>query len=343
MNKDIYILAIETSCDECACSIVKYGRDIISSEIFSQIDLHSEYGGVVPEIASRSHIEKIVPVVSSAIKKAQIDLNEIDAIAVTYGPGLIGSLLVGVNFAKSLAYSMKKPLIPVNHIEAHIAANYISNKTFKPPFISLVVSGGHTHLVLVKDYTSYEVIGQTRDDAAGEAIDKIARVLGLGYPGGPKLEKLASKGIDSKYTFPHAKVSTSKYDFSFSGVKSAVINTINTMEMKNITYKKEDIAASFQKNIIDVLVSHSIQALNDYNIKSFAIAGGVSANKKLREEFKIACANNNIAFNVPDFSLSTDNAAMVASQGYLEYIKGTRGSLSLNGIASLKIGTIYKE
>ena len=280
--ENVTILAIESSCDETAAAVVRNGRDVLSNVIYSQIDLHTVYGGVVPEIASRKHIEKVTQVVDKALSDASLTLKEIDAIAVTYGPGLVGALLVGVSFAKSLSFATGIPLIGVHHIEGHICANYIENKELKPPFMALVVSGGHTHLVKVADYGEYEILGRTRDDAAGEAFDKVARAIGLGYPGGPKVDKVSKEGNPDAIVFPKAKVNDSVYDFSFSGLKSAVLNYLNQAQMKDETINVADVAASFQKAVVDVLVEHTIQAAGEYGFKEIALAGGVASNSSLR-------------------------------------------------------------
>ena len=337
-KKDIYILGIESSCDETAAAVVKNGREVLSNIIASQIDIHTLYGGVVPEIASRKHVENINPVIKEALVKANLTLDDIDAIAVTYGPGLVGALLVGVAEAKAIAFAADKPLVGVHHIEGHISANYVENKKLKPPFACMVVSGGHTHLVIVKDYGEYEVIGRTRDDAAGEAFDKVARAIGLGYPGGPKIDKLAKEGNPDAIDFPRANVSGSEYDFSFSGLKSAVLNYINSCEMKSIEYNRADIAASFQKAVVDVLVSHAIKGVESYGIKKLAIAGGVASNSAIRKAFEEVCKEKNIEFYHPSPILCTDNAVMIASAGYYEYIKGVRHGYDLNAIPNLKLG-----
>ena len=283
MEKDILILAIESSCDETAAAVVKNGREVLSNVISSQIALHTLYGGVVPEIASRKHIEKINQVIQEALDTAGVTLDDITAVGVTYGPGLVGALLVGVAEAKAISYAKKLPLVGVHHIEGHISANYIENKDLEPPFLCLVVSGGHTHLVLVEDYGKYKILGRTRDDAAGEAFDKVARAIGLGYPGGPKIEKISKEGNSEAIVFPRAKISDNPYDFSFSGVKSAVLNYINSCKMKNIPYVQADIAASFQKAVTDVLIEHAMHAARETGMKKFAIAGGVASNGTLRE------------------------------------------------------------
>lgn len=337
-EKDVLILAIESSCDETAAAVVKNGREVLSNIIFSQIDLHTLYGGVVPEIASRKHIEKINQVIAEALEKAQVTLKDIDAIAVTYGPGLVGALLVGVSTAKAISFASGIPLVGVHHIEGHISANFIENKDLEPPFVCLVVSGGHSHLVVVKDYGEYEILGRTRDDAAGEAFDKVARAIGLGYPGGPKIDKVAKEGNPNAIAFPRAKVADAVYDFSFSGLKSAVLNYLNSCEMKGIEICREDVAASFQKAVVDVLVDHSMQAVEACGIKKFALAGGVASNSGLREAMENACRARNIEFYRPSPILCTDNAAMIGTAGYYEYCKGVRHGFDLNAVPNLKLG-----
>lgn len=338
MEKDTYILAIESSCDETAAAVIKNGREVCSNIIFSQIELHKLYGGVVPEIASRKHIEKINPVIEEALSEAGMALAEVDAIAVTYGPGLVGALLVGVAEAKAIAYATNKPLVGVHHIEGHIAANYIENLDLEPPFMCLVVSGGHTHLVKVVDYDQFEIIGKTRDDAAGEAFDKVARAIGLGYPGGPKIDALAKEGNKEAIAFPRAKVDGNEYDFSFSGLKSAVLNYLNQCEMKQVEINQADVAASFQYAVIDVLTTHAIKAAKEMGIDKLAVAGGVAANSSLRESLKNACDKEGIHFYHPSPLYCTDNAAMIGVAGYYSYIKGVRHGLDLNAIPNLKIG-----
>lgn len=337
-NTEILILAIESSCDETAAAVVKNGREVLSNVIYSQIALHTVYGGVVPEIASRKHIEKINQVIEQALLEAGVRLSDITAIAVTYGPGLVGALLVGVSAAKAVSFASGIPLIGVHHIEGHINANFIENKTLEPPFICLVVSGGHSHLVVVKDYGEYEIIGRTRDDAAGEAFDKVARAIGLGYPGGPKIDKAARQGSPEAIHFPRAKVADSQYDFSFSGLKSAVLNYLNSCEMKGEKINTANVAASFQKAVVDVLVEHSMNALKEYGCRKFAIAGGVASNSSLREAFRNACENNNIDFYNPTPVFCTDNAAMIGTAGYYEYLKGIRHGYDLNAVPNLKLG-----
>ena len=338
VEKDIYILAIESSCDETAAAVVKNGREVLSNVIYSQIALHTEYGGVVPEIASRKHIEKINQVIEKALADADKALTQMDAIAVTYGPGLVGALLVGVSAAKAISFASGIPLIGVHHIEGHISANYIENKELDPPFLCLVVSGGHSHLVVVKDYGEYEIIGRTRDDAAGEAFDKVARAIGLGYPGGPKIDKVSREGNPDAIHFPRAKVGDAEYDFSFSGLKSAVLNYLNSCQMKGEKIAVADVAASFQKAVIDVLVDHSMDALAKYGYKKFAIAGGVASNSSLRKTFEEACAKRGIAFYHPSPVYCTDNAAMIGAAAYYEYQNGVRHGVDLNAVPNLKLG-----
>lgn len=337
-QKDILILAIESSCDETAASVVKNGREVLSNVISSQIELHKLYGGVVPEIASRKHIEKINQVIEEALEVASVTLDDLDAIGVTYGPGLVGALLVGVAEAKAIAYAKNLPLVGVHHIEGHISANYIESLELEPPFICLVVSGGHTHLVCVKDYGQYEIIGRTRDDAAGEAFDKVARAIGLGYPGGPKIDKLSKEGNADAIVFPKAHITDAPYDFSFSGVKSAVLNYINGCKMKGEEYNNADIAASFQKAVTDVLVDNAMRAVKEYRLNKFAIAGGVASNSTLREAMKKACKKEGIAFYHPSPIYCTDNAAMIGVAAYYEYISGTRHGWDLNAVPNLKLG-----
>lgn len=337
-KEEVKILAIESSCDETAAAVVVNGRKVRSNVISSQIALHTLYGGVVPEIASRKHIEKINQVITQALEDADTTLEEIDAIGVTYGPGLVGALLVGVAEAKAIAYAAKKPLVGVHHIEGHICANYIENKELEPPFLCLVASGGHTHLVKVADYGKYEIIGRTRDDAAGEAFDKVARAIGLGYPGGPKIEKKAKEGNDKAIVFPKAKVAENPYDFSFSGLKSAVLNYINGCKMKQQEINEADIAASFQKAVIDVLVEHAVHAAKEYRIDKFAIAGGVASNQTLREAMEKACKEHGIQFYHPSPIFCTDNAAMIGSAAYYEYLQGRRDGWDLNAVPNLKLG-----
>ena len=336
--EDTLILAIESSCDETAASVVKNGRTILSNVISSQIELHKLYGGVVPEIASRKHIEKVNQVIEEALKEADVTLDDLDAIGVTYGPGLVGALLVGVAEAKAIAYARKLPLVGVHHIEGHVSANYIEHPDLEPPFLCLIVSGGHTHLVIVKDYGEFEILGRTRDDAAGEAFDKVARAIGLGYPGGPKIDKLSKEGNPNAIVFPKAKIGDCPYDFSFSGVKSAVLNYLNGCKMKNQPIVEADVAASFQKAVVDVLVEHSMWAIDEYGFDKFAIAGGVASNSALRMAMEEACRKKDIKFYHPSPIFCTDNAAMIGVAGYYEYLAGTRSGLDLNAVPNLKLG-----
>ena len=338
MTKDILILAIETSCDETAAAVVKNGREVLSNIIFTQIELHKLYGGVVPEIASRKHIEKINQVIEEALTEAKVTLEDIDAIGVTYGPGLVGALLVGVAEAKAISFAANKPLIGVHHIEGHVSANYIENKELEPPFLCLIVSGGHTHLVLVKEYGVYEIIGRTRDDAAGEAFDKVARAIGLGYPGGPKIDRLAKEGNKAAIAFPRAHIEGAPYDFSFSGLKSAVLNYINACKMKNEEMNRADVAASFQEAVIDAVVTKTMLAAKDYNMNKVAVAGGVAANSSLLNAMKHACRERGYHFYHPSAVLCTDNAAMIGAAAFYEYRKGSRAGLELNAVPNLKIG-----
>ena len=336
--KDTLILAIESSCDETAASVVKNGRTILSNVISSQIALHTLYGGVVPEIASRKHIEKINQVIEQALSDAGVTLDDLDAIGVTYGPGLVGALLVGVAEAKAIAYAKKLPLVGVHHIEGHVSANYIEHPDLEPPFLCLIVSGGHTHLVIVKDYGEFEILGRTRDDAAGEAFDKVARAIGLGYPGGPKVDKLSKEGNPNAIEFPRAKIGDCPYDFSFSGVKSAVLNYLNHAQMTGEEVNRADLAASFQKAVADVLVEHTMLAAKDYGMTKVAIAGGVASNGSLRAAMEEACKKNNYSFYRPSPIFCTDNAAMIGVAAYYEYIKGTRHGWDLNAVPNLKLG-----
>lgn len=338
MGETVTILAIESSCDETAAAVVRNGREVLSNVISSQIDLHTLYGGVVPEIASRKHIEKINQVMEEALTSAGMRLTDMDAVAVTYGPGLVGPLLVGVSAAKAVSFASGIPLIGVHHIEGHISANYIENKELEPPFVCLVVSGGHSHLVVVKDYGEYEILGRTRDDAAGEAFDKVARAIGLGYPGGPKIDKVSKAGNPEAVSFPRAKVGGSDYDFSFSGLKSAVLNYLNSCEMKGIAVNQADVAASFQKAVVDVLVEHSMHAVLACGMKKFAIAGGVASNSALRAALEKECEKKEIAFYHPSPILCTDNAAMIGAAAYYEYRKGVRHGYDLNAAPNLKLG-----
>lgn len=337
-SKNITVLAIESSCDETAAAVVKNGREVLSNIISSQIEIHKTYGGVVPEIASRKHIEKINQVIDEALSESGMTLEDMDAICVTYGPGLVGALLVGVGVAKAISYAAGKPLVGVHHIEGHISANYIANPELEPPFLCLVASGGHSHLVIVHEYGEYEILGRTRDDAAGEAFDKVARAIGLGYPGGPKIDALAREGNAEAIDFPRASIEGAPYDFSFSGLKSAVLNYINGCKMKGESFSEADIAASFQKAVVDVLVGHTILAAEDHGIDKIAIAGGVACNSSLREGMEKACDDHGYRFYLPTPILCTDNAAMIGAAGYYDYLKGIRHGLDLNAVPGLQLG-----
>lgn len=327
---DIITLGIESSCDETSVAVVKNGRSVLSNIISSQIAVHKLYGGVVPEIASRRHIEAIDYLLDEATNKADIGINDADAIGVTAGPGLIGALLVGVSYAKGLAFALDKPLIGVNHIAGHISANFIQHKDLKPPLICLVASGGHSHIVGVRDYTDFEVLGKTTDDAAGEAFDKVARVLGQPYPGGPNLERLAKEGDPDVFKFPKSYQSKKDYNFSFSGVKTAVINLVNKMKMKGETIPYADIAASFQENMVEVLIDKLVNAAIDFGYDKVAIAGGVSSNGTLRNKLKEEAGKAGLEYYYPDPVYCTDNAAMIACNAYYEYKKGNISDMSLN-------------
>ena len=331
------ILGIESSCDETAAAIVEDGRHVLSSVIASQVEEHRLYGGVVPEIASRRHSEAIVGVTSQALAEAEMDFSDLDAIAVTYAPGLIGALLVGVNFAKGLSLSTGLPLVPVHHLRSHIAANYITSPELEPPFLCLVVSGGHTHIIKVDGYTTLRVLGRTRDDAAGEAFDKAARAMGMPYPGGIFLDKKAQDGDETAFSFPRPTVDGAPYDFSFSGLKTAVINLIHNAEQKGKTLEIPDLAASFRKAVVDCLVRNFIKAAEDTGSRRLVIAGGVSANSLLRSRLREECAKRGWEFYLPQVSLCGDNAAMVASQGYYEFISGAKAGLDLNACAEMPI------
>ena len=336
--KDRLILGIESSCDETAAAVVKNGRVVLSNVISSQIDLHTLYGGVVPEIASRKHIEKINQVIEEALKQDGVTLDDLDGIGVTYGPGLVGALLVGVAEAKAIAYARRLPLIGVHHIEGHVSANYIEHPDLEPPFMCEIISGGHTHLVIVKDYGSFEILGRTRDDAAGEAFDKVARAIGLGYPGGPKIDKLSREGNPTAIAFPRAHVEEAPYDFSFSGLKSAVLNYLNKCHMTQEAICEADVAASFQQAVVDVLVDTAIRGARDYHMTKLAIAGGVASNQSLRKAMAEACEREKIEFYYPSPVFCTDNAAMIGTAAYYEFLKGTRHGLDLNAVPNLKLG-----
>ena len=337
-SSDVRILAIESSCDETAAAVVKNGREVLSNIIYSQIATHTMYGGVVPEIASRKHIEKINQVVESALKEADMTLEQVDAVGVTYGPGLVGPLLIGVSAAKALAWAADKPLIGVNHIEGHVAANFIASPELEPPFVCLIVSGGHTHLVVVEDYGVFRILGRSRDDAAGEAFDKVARSVGLGYPGGPKIDAKAKEGNPEAIQFPQAKVRESAYDFSFSGLKSAVLNYQNHAKMTGEEINVADLVASFQKAVVDVLVEHTVAAAHEYGFRQVAMAGGVASNSALRNAMKTRCEREGLRLFYPPPVLCTDNAAMIGSAAYYEYIAGNRSGWDLNAVPGLKLG-----
>lgn len=334
------ILAIESSCDETAASVVEDGRKVLSNAVATQIEEHKLYGGVVPEIASRRHAENICGVVNAALEEARLTIDDIDAIGVTFAPGLIGALLVGVNYAKGLSFATGKPLIPVHHLRSHIASNYITHPDLKPPFFCLVVSGGHTHMIEVKDYTTFKIVGRTRDDAAGEALDKAARSMGLPYPGGLNLDREANGGNDEAFRFPHPHVDGSPYDFSFSGLKTSVINTIHNASQKGEEINIKDLGASFMKAVTDCLVENTEKACRELGYSKIVIAGGVSANSVLREKMKKCCQKNGWQLFVPELKFCGDNAAMVASQAYYEYQSSNIASLDLNATASLPIDYI---
>lgn len=337
MSKDILILAIETSCDETSAAVVKNGREVLSNIISSQIDIHRKFGGVVPEIASRKHLENISMVIDESLSEAGVSFTDLDAVAVTCGPGLVGALLIGLSTAKAIAYSSNLPFIGVNHIEGHIAANYIENKELEPPFTCLVASGGHSHIVNVVDYNSYEILGRTRDDAAGEAFDKIARALGLGYPGGPLIDKLAASGNREAINFPRAFLEEGSYDFSFSGLKSAVLNYLNTARLRGEELNQADIAASFQEAVTDVLSAKLIKAALDKKSKYAVLAGGVASNSRLRELLKQRGEDAGIKVLYPSPVLCTDNAAMIGCAAYYRYINGTRSDYTLNAMPNLSL------
>lgn len=331
------ILAIESSCDETAAAVMQDGTEVLSNVINTQIELHKLYGGVVPEIASRKHIENISAVVDRAVADCGLALSDVDAIGVTYGPGLVGALLVGVSTAKALAYALNKPLIPVHHIKGHICANYIENPAFQPPFVCLVASGGHSHIVLVEDYNSYKVLARTRDDAAGEAFDKVSRVLGFGYPGGPAIQKAAESGNPNAIRFPRVNMGESGFDFSFSGVKTAVLTYLHNAEQKGEAVNREDVAASFQEAVVDVLAEHLIGCAKTHGVGRIALAGGVAANAPLRERVAEKAKIHGMEFQYPRMELCTDNAAMIGCAAYYEYQKGVRGDMSLNAVANLPL------
>ena len=336
-DRDITVLAIESSCDETAAAVIRNGREIMSNIVATQIEIHKKFGGVVPEVASRNHVVDINPVIESALSEAGMSLEDIDVIAATYGPGLVGALLVGLSTAKALAYATAKPFVGVNHIQGHIAANYLAFPELEPPFISLIVSGGHTHIVEVKDYNEIEIIGKTRDDAAGEAYDKVARAIGLGYPGGPLVDELANQG-EANIEFPKAMYKEENYDFSFSGIKSAVLNYINSKKMKDEDYSRADIAASFQHSVVDILVHKTVKAVKDRGYGCVVLSGGVSANSALRKVMEERCDQEGLKLFYPPLGLCTDNAAMIGSCAYYRYIEGHTSDMYLNAKPNLKIG-----
>lgn len=335
--KDINVLAIESSCDETSCAIVKNGRWVISNIISSQIDIHKRFGGVVPEVASRMHLEAINNIVDQALKEAKMSLEDVDVIAVTKGPGLVGALLVGISEATALSYVTKKPLVGVNHMKGHICAAFITHKDLNPPFICLLISGGHTYLVEVKDFNDMKVIGKTMDDACGEAYDKVARSLGMPYPGGPCVEECAKSGNEKAIDFPRVMLEKDSYDFSFSGLKTAVLNYLNSKKQKNEEISKEDVCASFQRAVFDVLISKTKRLMQEKNLDKLVVAGGVSANNTLKKEIEKMAKENNYKTYFPKKILCTDNAAMIASSGYFEYLDGTRDDFSLNVLPNLEL------
>lgn len=334
------ILGIESSCDETACAVVEDGRKVLSNVIATSLEEHKLYGGVVPEIASRRHAESISGVVEEALSNANCTIDDIDAVAVTYAPGLIGSLLVGVNFAKGLAFANNKPLVPVHHLRGHIASNYVSSD-IEPPFLCLVVSGGHSHIVAVKSYTDFEVIGKTRDDAAGEALDKAGRTMGLAYPGGVSIDKLSPQGNENAYKFPTPKLSGNKYDYSFSGLKTSVINTIHNAKQKGEEINIADLAASFQNAVVSILLKNFESVAEDFGYTKLVIAGGVSANSKLRAEAQKMCNRHNWKLNIPELKYCGDNAVMIASQGYYEYKNGVVAGENLNAYATMPLDDLH--
>lgn len=336
--KDIFILGIETSCDETSASVVKNGRQVLSNVISSQISLHQKYGGVVPEIASRKHVELIMPVIHQSLEEAEIQIEQVDAIGVTYGPGLVGALLVGLSAAKAMAFALGKPLVGVHHIEGHIAANYIEHSMLEPPFVCLIASGGHSHIVYVQDYDKFEIMGKTRDDAAGEAFDKVSRAVGLGYPGGPMIDKAAKSGNSKAIEFPRVHFGGGSLDFSFSGLKTSVLNYLNTAEQKGEKYRVEDVCASFQAAVVDVLTDNLVSAAKLKGTGKVALAGGVAANSLLRSELVEKSKSHGLDVFYPKPVLCTDNAAMIACAAYYEFLKGNISDVYLNAIPGLKLG-----
>lgn len=337
MNEQMIILAIETSCDETSAAVIKDGKEVLSNAISSQIALHEKFGGVVPEVASRKHVEKMNPIITEALEEAGVTLKDIDAVAVTYGPGLVGALLVGLAEAKAIAFALDVPLIGVHHIEGHISANYIEHE-LEPPFLCMVVSGGHSHLVKVEDYGSYHILGRTRDDAVGEAYDKVARSIGLGYPGGPKIDALAKEGDGKAIDFPRSWLEEGSYDFSFSGIKSAVLNYLNKMKMKNETIVPADVAASFQEAVVEVIVTKTMKAAETEGLKDIAMAGGVASNSRLREAMRLAAEERGLNIYYPSPIYCTDNAAMIGVAGYYDYKKGISHGMDLNAVSNLQLG-----
>lgn len=342
MKHPLTIMAVETSCDETSVAIVRDGREVITNIIYSQIDIHKKFGGVVPEVASRNHLVKISHVVDEALKEAGMSFDDIDCFGVTYGPGLVGALLIGVAYVKGLAFALKKPFVPVNHIEGHISANYIEHPDLEPPFISLIVSGGHSHLVFVKDYGSYEILGKTRDDAVGEAFDKVARTMGLGYPGGPLIDKLALEGDPEAIHFTRTYLEKDSFDFSFSGIKSGVLNYINNQKQKGNTINEADLAASFQDAVVEVLVQKAVKAAEKHQLQKIVVAGGVAANSRLRLLLGEACKERQIDLYYPALKLCTDNAAMIGCAAYYAYKQGVRGDMYVNAVPNLKLGQQYE-
>ena len=342
-SEDILTLGVESSCDETAAAVLRGGRTLLSNVISTQIPVHRKYGGVVPEIASRRHIVNVMPVIDEALQEAGVALEDIRQVAVTYGPGLVGALLVGVSAAKALAFARNIPLIGVNHLEGHIFANFLSHEELEPPFMALVVSGGHTALIRVQGYNHFTLMGQTRDDAAGEAFDKVARVMGLPYPGGPEIDKLAAQGDADAIDFPRALREKGNYEFSFSGLKSAVLNYLNEMKMKRVEIDKANVAASFQKAVIEVLVQKSLEALSEAGMKTLVLAGGVAANSALERRLREAADAHNIRFYFPSKILCTDNAAMIACRGYYQSRAGIFSDLSLNAVPGLSLKDVILE